>query len=154
MSRRRDILTSDLFAWEPPKVAVGYGEDVTGRGALDNRISRAIGRALKDAKERGLTRVQVARAMSDYLGRPISEDMLNKWASEASDQHRITLEAFIALVDATGSHDLIGVVTSGFGLVVVPEKFKDLIELHMIEEHEAEVVARKQALQARVRARR
>ncbi|WEO73818.1 hypothetical protein [Agrobacterium vitis] len=151
---RRDTLTPDLFAWQPPKVAAGYGEDVTGRGALDNRIARTISRAMKDAKERGLTRSQIAKAMSDYLGRSISEDMLNKWASEAADSNRITLDAFMALIDATGSHDLMGLVVSGFGYVAVPERYSDMIELHLIEEHERDVIARRQALEARVRAKR
>lgn len=151
---RRDTLTPDLFAWQPPKVAVGYSEDVTGRGALDNRIARAISRALKDAKERGMSRSQIAKAMSDYLGRSISEDMLNKWASEAADSNRITLDAFMALIDATSSHDLMGLVVSGFGYVAVPERYSDMIELHLIEEHERDVIARRQALEARVRAKR
>lgn len=154
MSKRRDTLTSDLFDWQPPKVAVGYGEDVTGRGALDNRIARAISQALKEAKVRDIKRSQIASAMSDYLGRPISEDMLNKWASEAADSNRITLDAFVALIDATGTHDLVSLVVSSFGLVAVPERYSDLIELHLIEEHERDVVTRRQALEARVRARR
>jgi hypothetical protein len=151
---RRDTLTPDLFAWQPPKVAVGYGEDVTGRGALDNRIARAISRALKDAKERGMSRSQIVKVMSDYLGRSISEDMLNKWTSEAAGSNRITLDAFMALIDATGSHDLMGLVVSGFGYVAVPERYSDMIELHLIEEHERDVIARRQALEARVRAKR
>jgi hypothetical protein len=154
MSRRRDPHTLDLLAWEPPKVAVGYGEDVTGRGALDNRISKAVSRALKDAKEDGQSRGSIARQMSEFLGRSISEDMLNKWASEASDQHRITLDAFIAMIDATGAHDLIGVVTGAFGLVAVPEKYSDMIEDQLLEEHEQEVAARRQVLRAKMRAKR
>ena len=135
-------------------MAVGYGEEVTGRGALDNRIARAISQALKEAKARDFKRVDVARAMSEYLGRPISEDMLNKWASEAADSNRITLDAFVALIDVTGAHDLVSLVVSGFGLVAVPERYGDLIELHLIEEHERDVASRRQALEARWRARR
>tara|TARA_R110002020_G_scaffold34066_35_gene103996 strand:- start:21251 stop:21715 length:465 start_codon:yes stop_codon:yes gene_type:complete len=152
MSKRRDTLTPDLFDWQPPKVAVGYGEDVTGRGALDNRIARAISQALKEAKGRDIKRSEIAKSMSDYLGRPISEDMLNKWASEAADSNRISLDAFIALIDATGAHDLVGLVVNGFGLVAVPAKYRDLIELDLMNEHERELNTRKQALEARVRA--
>lgn len=151
---RRDTLTADLFAWEPPQVAAGYSEDVAGRGALDNRIARSISRALKDAKENGRTRAEIALRMSEFLGRTISEDMLNKWSSEASGQHRISLDAFIALVEATGAHELLGLVTNGFGFVAVPERYRDLIELHLIEEHEREIASRRQALEARVRAKR
>lgn len=154
MSKRRDTLTPDLFTWSPPKVAAGYEEVVAGRGTLDNRISRTLSRALKDAKERGTSREAIAKAMSQFLGRVISEDMLNKWASEASEGHRITLDAFIALIEATGAYDLFGLVVSNFRFVAVPEKYGDIIELHEIEQHEADVVARKQAVQARLRARR
>lgn len=151
---RRDTLTADLFAWEPPQVAAGYSDDVAGRGALDNRIARSISRALKDAKEAGRTRAEIALRMSEFLGRTISEDMLNKWSSEAAGQHRISLDAFIALVEATGAHELLGLVTNGFGFVAVPERYRDLIELHLIEEHEREIASRRQALEARVKARR
>ena len=151
---RRDTMTADLFSWEPPQVAASYGEEVAGRGALDNRIARSIGRALKDARENGRTRAQVAMRISEFLGRTISEDMLNKWSSEASGQHRISLDAFIALIEATGAHELLGLVTNGFGFVAVPERYRDLIELHLIEEHEREIASRRQALEARVRAKR
>lgn len=151
---RRDTLTADLFAWEPPQVAAGYSDDVAGRGALDNRIARSISRALKDAKEAGRTRAEIALRMSEFLGRTISEDMLNKWSSEAAGQHRISLDAFIALVEATSAHELLGLVTNGFGFVAVPERYRDLIELHLIEEHEREIASRRQALEARVKARR
>ena len=154
MKRRTDILTADLFAWTPPKVAAGYGEEVTGRGALENKIARAISRAMKDAKEQGLARGAIAKAMSEYLGRPISEDMVNKWASEASDSNRIPLDAFIALIDATGAHDLIGLVAGSFGFVAVPEKYSDMIEDQLLEEHEQEVAARRQILRAKIRAKR
>jgi hypothetical protein len=151
MNKRRDPLTLDLLAWEPPKVTVGFSDEVTGRGALDNRISRAISRALKDARDAGQTRAVVAKKMSDFLGRPISEDMLNKWASEASDQHRISLDAFIALIDATNCHDLIGVVTSGFGLVAVPEKYERIVTLHIAKEKKREMDAFVDRLEAEMR---
>lgn len=135
-------------------MAVGYGEEVIGRGALDNRIARAISQALREAKVRDIKRAEIAKSMSEYLGRPISEDMLNKWASEAADSNRITLDAFVALIDATQAHDLVSLVVSSFGLVAVPERYSDLIELHLIEEHERDVVTRRQALEAKLRARR
>ena len=47
MARYRDPLTKDLFSWQPPKVGVGYSEDVIGRGRLDNKIARLIAQALR-----------------------------------------------------------------------------------------------------------
>lgn len=150
---RRDDLTAFL-AWEPPQVAVGYAPDVAGRGDLDNQISRLVGRALRDAKDEGIgNRAEIARRMSAHLGRTISEDLLNKWSSEASG-NRIPLDAFIALVEATNCSDLLGFVPKRFGYAVVPEKYADIIEIHLIEEHERDMAARKAALLARAKAKR
>lgn len=88
MAKHRDPLTKDLFECDPPKVSVGYSTEVTGRGPLDNRIARIIGQALRDVRDDGLSRAEVARQMTLYLRRTISEAMLNKWSSEGSEDHR------------------------------------------------------------------
>ncbi|MFH1796307.1 MAG: hypothetical protein ABIF45_17595 [Pseudomonadota bacterium] len=155
MKRQRDPLTGDLFSWEAPKVAVGYSDDVAGRGALDSQISRLISRALRDARDEGKgSRADIAKAMSAELRRPVSEAILNKWSAEASGEHRIPLDAFIALIKATEADGLLGFIPSLFGFAVVPEHYADIIELHLIDEHERDIVARRAALQARVRAKR
>lgn len=154
MARRRDPLTKDLFDWAPPRVAVGYSTDVTGRGPLDARIARAIGQALRDARDEGLTRPEVARAMSEYLRRPVSAAMLDKWSSESSGEHRIPLDAFVALVHATGAKDLLGFVPAEFGLVVIEGEYADLIRLQLIREKRQELEAQEQALMTHLRARR
>lgn len=149
---RRDDRTLDLLSWEPPEVAVGYAEDVAGRGPLENRIARVISRALRDAADDGgLTREAIAKAMTASLGRPVSRAMLDKWTSEGSTEHRIPLDAYIALVEATGAVDLVGFIAEQFGLVAIPERYQAIVELHLVEEHEAEVRARKDALTAKLR---
>ena len=150
----RDRITQDLFAWEPPQVKVGYSEDVTGRGDLENRIARLVARAMRDARDDGRNRAELASSMSRELGRSVSEDMLNKWASEASGAHRIPLDAFIALIRATEAKELLGFVPSLFGFAVVPEHYTDLIEIHLIDEREEELRAHKAKILARRRARR
>ena len=152
---RRDNQTKELFEWEPPQVAVGYTPDVAGRGSLDSKISRLIGRALRDARdERNLTRAEIARRMTAYLDRTISEAMLNKWSSESSGEHRIQLDAFIALIDVADVKDLLGFVPSLFGHAVVPERYADIIEINLIEEHQRDMDARKATLIARAKAKR
>ena len=76
MSRRRDPLTKDLFEWTPPQVAIRYDDGVVGRGSLDNKIARLISRALRDARDDGKGRIEIAADMSAYLGRQISAAML------------------------------------------------------------------------------
>lgn len=154
MARYRDPLTKDLFSWQPPKVAVGYSEDVIGRGRLDNKIARLIAQSLRDAREEGHSRADVARAISAHLGRSVSEAMLNKWSSEGSEDHRIPLDAFIGLVHATGAKDLLGFVPGEFGLTVIENAYAELIEERLLDDHIEEMQARKQVLSARRKSRR
>lgn len=154
MARRPDPYTKDLFSWEPEPVRVAYSHEVKGRGPLDSQISRVIAQALRDAKDANVSRAQIATRMSEYLGRSISEDSLNKWASEAADDRRIQLDAFIALAHASDSSELIGFIAGLFGLAVVPDRFVELIEMHQLAEHKRDVDARIAALEAKMRGRR
>ncbi|TCT37458.1 hypothetical protein [Martelella mediterranea] len=154
MARRRDPLTKDLFSWEPPKISVGYSEDVIGRGRLDGKIARLVGQALRDAREDGMGRDEIAAEMSTFLGRDISATTLYKWTSESSEGHRIPLDAFIALVRATDAKDLLGFVPGEFGLTVIEAEYADLIEERLLEDHIEEMQARRQVLAARRKGRR
>ncbi|WP_246750302.1 hypothetical protein [Martelella lutilitoris] len=154
MARRRDPLTKDLFSWEPPKVAVGYSADVIGRGRLDGKIARLVGQAFRDAREDGMSREDIAAEMSRFLGRDISATTLYKWTSESSEGHRIPLDAFIALVHATGAKDLLGFVPGEFGLAVIESQYADLIEERLLEDHIEEMQARRQVLAAKRKGRR
>lgn len=150
MARQRDPFTLDLLSWQPPKIEAGYEDEVAGRGALDNRIARLIARALKDAKEAGKKRDEIAETMTAYLNRTVTEQSLNKWSSEGSTAHRIPLDAFVALIDATNADDLLGFIPAMFGFVAVPERYRGIIELHLLEDHEREITARKAALSASI----
>lgn len=155
MARRRDPLTMDLLSWEPPQVAVGYSADVVGRGRLDARIARLVSHALRDAREdKGLSREVVAQKISDFLDRKVSVEMLYKWTSESSEEHRIPLDAFIALVHATKDADLLGFVPEQFGHKVIPAEYYELIEEQLLDDHIEEMQARKQVLAARRKAKR
>lgn len=149
MSRYRDPLTEDLFDWEP-KVSIGYQPEVMGRGAMDNKIARLIGRAMRDARHaRGMDRDQLAVRMSQYLGRTVSVDMLNKWSSEAAEGHRIPLDAFVALIEATQAMELTGFVPGEFGLTVIEDKYARLIEAQLLRQHIEEMNARLDRLDPR-----
>ena len=155
MARARDSQTLDLLAWQPAPVVAAYADDVAGKGALENKIARLVSRALRDAKDdHGLSRDAVAATMSAYLAREVSAAHLNHWASEANDDRRIPLDAFAALIHATGANELLGFLPKLFGFVAVPEQYAEIIELHEIEQHETEILARKAALQSKLRARR
>jgi len=154
IKRRDDRHTLELFDWEPPQVAAGYGPEVAGRGGLSQQISRLVAQALRDAADQGTARADIAAALTKSLQRRVSTDMLNKWSSEAGDEHRIPLDAFIALVEATGANDLLGFAPARFGFAVVPAKYAGIIEMHLLEEQEAQLAARKAALAAKWKAQR
>ena len=92
--------------------------------------------------------------MSEFLDREVTSATLYKWTSESSDNHRIPLDAFIALVHATGAKELLGFVPGEFGLTVIEDEYADLIEERLLEDHRDEVEARIRALAASRKARR
>lgn len=147
----RDPHVRDLVSWETETVTIGYGDDVVGRGSLGNRIARLVSRALRDTKDDGLSRAEIAQRMGAFLERQITLASLDKWASEAAEEHRIPLDAFVALIEATGQHQLLGFLPGMFGFAVVPVRYVKMIELQQLEDHEREVAARKEALQAEIR---
>jgi len=143
MARAPDRNTLDMFRyWEPPQVSVApRPEDV--RGPMDLVIARLIKRALEKR-----SRDEVAVAMSEILGRTVTSSTLDAWASPAKS-NRIPLDAFAALIEATGDISLLGWLPELHGFVVVQAKYADLIELHLLAERKAEIERREHALTAR-----
>lgn len=127
MPRRPDPNTLDIFRdYTPPEVAARFEpEIVRGGGTLDVKIARVLSEAMSRS---GKSRSQIATEMSDYLDQRVTENMLDTYASPARKDHKITLERFIALIEATNSYELIGFVAAFSGYVAVPEKYADVIE--------------------------
>jgi hypothetical protein len=158
-------LATNASGLPPHDLFAGYGPEVAGRGATGSRIARVVSRALKDARDgrdgdgradhgdgtRPMTRAEIARQISALLGRPVSATILDKWASEASDDHRIPLDAFIALIAVTGARGLIGFVPQQFGHSAIADAHADLVELTFIRARRAELEAQERALEDRVR---
>jgi hypothetical protein len=138
MTRRRDPFTLDIFRdYEPPAdVVVRHDGEVSKGGTLDVQISRILSVAMERS---GKSRDVIAEEMSAFLGHRVSKDMLDGYASPARRDHKITLERFIALIDVTDSRELLAFVCSFSGMVIVPEKYSEIIELwrreRAIEEH-------------------
>lgn len=162
MPSRRDLNTQDLFDWQPPKVAVGYDEDVAGRGPLDLKISRLLSRALQDVKdETGLSRGEVAQKIGEELDRVVTKNSIDQWCAPSAAGHRIKLDEFAALIKVTGKTDLLGFLPSMFGFAVVSGEHKEIIRNHEMREHQkrvetynAELAAQIAASDARLRGRR
>lgn len=117
---RRDDDTLDLLSWEPPQLVERYAQtDPVQATSVDQTIARAVSRTLKDD---GRSRAEIAEAMGGYLGEDVSENMLNAYASQARDGHRISLERAIALVAVTQDARLVGELLIPLGYAVISER--------------------------------
>ncbi|NDW04039.1 hypothetical protein [Jiella pacifica] len=162
MARARDTQTLDIFDWQPPQVAVGYDEDVAGRGPLDMKIARILSRALQEYQdETGLSRGEVATKIGEHLDRIVTKNTVYKWTSPSATENRIHLDEFAAVIHVTGKTDLLGFLPGLFGYAVVSSEHKEIIRNHEMREHKkrietyhAELDAQIAASDARLRGRR
>ena len=118
MSRPRDPKTLDLFNWNPPVIA--HREETVHAVTFRGRLSRAISTTLREC---GMPRGEIASAMSAALGAPISENVLNRSASESDDDHLLNPERLWALCAVTGDWRPIAVMLDGSDKVVIDKKY-------------------------------
>ncbi|TVR06139.1 MAG: DNA transposition protein [Salinarimonadaceae bacterium] len=150
MTRRRSRChdTDDLLAWQPPKPVRAFAPDRIRAASLAAQIARGVSEALKGS---GRSRDQVAAEMSAYLGESVSTNILDKYASEAAEEHVINLVRFAALIHATRSRELLQMIAEPFGWAVVEQKHVDAIGLaSALEERDRlnrEIDARRRSLQ-------
>ncbi len=138
----------DLLDWTPPQATVRFDDAAVRAATIHGRISRAIGAALKDC---GVERAEIARRMTAFLGEPVSTNMLNAYASQAREDHAISVPRFIALMMATGDRRLLQMLAEDQGWAVIEKKHLPLIELAAVQDKLAELEVHRAALKRRVR---
>lgn len=147
---RRCPHTDNLLAWQAPQPVKAFEAETIRAASLGAQISKAVSRALKEC---GKTRDRVASDMGSYLGKTVSQDMLNKYASEAAEEHIINVVGFIALIHATRDQRLLQTIAEHFGWAVVEKKYVEAIELaSLLEQREAvnrEIDARRRTIQSK-----
>lgn len=132
MTKRRAIDNLDLFRDATPQPVVARHDPERVRAAtLPMLLARAIAETLKDC---GMTRAEVAEAMSSRLGETVTEAMLNKYASTASESHTIPAHRLIALTAVTGDARILNALLAEAGLIAIPEKYEALIRREMAKE--------------------
>ena len=144
--RQLDLLTD----WEPPVATVRFDDARVRAGDLVSGISRVVAAALADC---GMDRAEIARRMSAYLGETVSLNMVNAYASQARNEHVITLPRFIALLHATGDRRLVEWMIEPLGWSAIDRKHLPLIELAAIQEKQRELAAEAEHLRRAARAR-
>lgn len=150
MARRRgDTQTMDLLAWQPRTEPIKrFRPEVTRAASLRAAISKMVAQSLKDCDR---SRDDVAAAMGAYLGdgEVVPKSMLDAYASEARDDHVISLLRFLALAHATGdAQRLLQGLAEHFGLAVIPERFVPAIRAEMLRD-QIEHLQREEALARR-----
>lgn len=145
-----DKLTLDLLSWKPPEPVKAF-EPLTIRAtSFKGRMSKAVGQALKDCP---MSREEIAEEMTRYSGEQVSVDMLNKWASEAAEDHAIPLAKLDALIEVTRDRRLLQIFAAPRDWSVIHDKYLPAIDYAMLSEKEEDIAAAKAAAKRAMRAR-
>lgn len=141
MARRpSDQSTMDLFTWNPPQMAKTFAPSEVRAASLRSSIAKAISLALKTC---GKGREQAASEVGTYLGEDCPKNMLDAYASEAREDHSISLIRFVALLHVTRDIRLLNLVANMFGWVVIDQKYLPAIEEAICQDKIEELQARK-----------
>jgi hypothetical protein len=106
----------NLFEWTPPPIVKRFDDARVRTVEIGTQLSRGVAETL-----RGLDRKEVAADMSSWLGEPVSDKMLDKYASQADGAHMISLPRAVALIHATGDVRLLQMIAETIGYVVIEE---------------------------------
>ena len=123
----------ELLDWQAPSPVRRFDERQVRAAKLKDRLALAIAVALKDADPHGLRREDIALRMGDFLGERISVNMLNAYASQAREDHTISVPRLMALVHATGDQRLMELIAEPLGLAVIERRFLQVIELAAVQ---------------------
>jgi hypothetical protein len=133
-----DTLTGDLFANVPQAHPM-----TPGAWRFRGEIAHVMGEAIKSCAK---DRYQIAADMSRLLGREISLNTLDKYTSEASEDHIPNLETAIAFDAATEQMALANLFASKLGCRVLPGKDSLLAELGRLEQMKGEIAKQEKAI--------
>lgn len=129
----------DLLRWQPPEVTRRFEPTRVRAHGLRERVARAVAAALADAAKRGLSRDGVAARMTEYLGAPLTKNMLDAYASVAREDHTLSVTRFAALLHATGDQRLLEMLASEMGWAVIERRYLPLIELAAVHDRQDEL---------------
>lgn len=114
MKKRRSSLDASQlgFTFDPP-VPARCDADLAG---LDRVISAGVGRALKEDSR---SRAEIAGAMSALLDEEVTRWMLDAYASEAREQHKISACRLFALIAVTDRFDILDALMRRIGAALL-----------------------------------
>lgn len=95
------------------------------------QLKECISRMLKQCP---LSRYQVAARMSELTGANVTRFMLDAWSAESKELHRFPAEFIPALCEATGSQEILELLTDRSGLFCLPGPDALRAEVNRLEE--------------------
>lgn len=116
----RDGRTLDLFRdWTPPVVEVRFEAGRVQAPTRAERIARAVSATLEECAR---SRAEVAEAMG------ISDNALNAYASQARNDHNISLDRAFGLIEATHDPRILAIELDRLGFVIIPKAYLGAVE--------------------------
>ncbi len=131
MTRRPHPAQLDFKDWTPPDPVVAFAPERIRAASLSSEAAKVISETLAASE---LGREGVAAAMSAYLGREISLNMLDKYASEAAEDRQMNVVILAALIAVTDDRRVLQWLAEKQGWIVVPDRYRTVIELAQREE--------------------
>lgn len=147
---RGDNATLDLLNWEPPRIVERYDEAHVRASTLRARIAKAVGETLKESNT---PREEIAARISDWLGENVTRHMLDAYASEAREEHTISVLRLAALIEATGDVRLLQLIAEMFGHSVIEDKYVAWVEIGQLATTKDEIDRALDAARRNVRRR-
>ncbi len=129
----------DLLAWQPPAPVAKFEERRVRAATISVRLALAVSAALKDADARGLSREEIARRMSEFLGTHVSRATLDGYASAAREDRVISVPRFVALLHATRDRRLLEILAEPMDWAVIERRHLPLIELAAVQQRREEL---------------
>lgn len=133
----------DLLSWQPPETVVAFPQQDVRAASITGMIARGIAASLKACSS---SRDEIAEQMGAYLGRPVSKAVLDAYASQAREEHNISLPRFMALMHATKDRRLAEMLVQPFGWAVIERRHVPLVEVALLREREDALKRRRDAL--------
>lgn len=126
MSRKRDIFSLDLFKdYQPEPVVERFADDQVKAWSTAGKLSKAIALSIEES---GMTRDEIAAAMSDITKTTVSKAVLDAYTSQAKENNQISAVRLAALVAITGDARPLNVLLEEAGLIVIPRKYEALLK--------------------------
>jgi hypothetical protein len=133
-------------AFDPAQMAFGFEPNIVRSSdgmfaGVDRQIASSVARILKDDER---DRYDVAAAMSRLMDADVSKSMLDKYASESSEEHNISAGRWLVLIGATRRYDVFTHFAGRLGCGVVLGEEMLTVEL-------GNAIAEKERIEERIR---